>query len=250
MLDAELYDIVTFPKASDDGGVEVPLEALEKMELSEVMLFTNAIQLPESLMQEITGEGMEIESLSFGAENALAENKYWFRSDDPVPLTDIMSAVGLSGVSPDVSVSDDELPVLAQAGGQWTVTPGNSFEKEQTITVTLSDGPHGIPVMDGRDYGGWELIQQKIDSAVSGDTICLNEDITAEASDTPLLIDEGNSIVLDLNGHTIDGNVTEDTVMIVRGSATISDSVGSGEIISGSEGILVDVGTLTMKGAL
>ncbi|MBQ6347745.1 MAG: InlB B-repeat-containing protein, partial [Clostridia bacterium] len=100
----------------------------------------------------------------------------------------------------------------------------------------------------------WGLLQDEINSAGAGETIVLTEDVTAIADDRALNV--GSTITLDLNGHTIDRNLSSAVdggyVIYVSGNLTLKDSAGGGTITGGNNqydggGITVN-GTLTMQG--
>ncbi len=110
---------------------------------------------------------------------------------------------------------------------------------------------------------GWEKIKDDIERADSGTTITLTEDITAENGDAALLIEDNKNITIDLNGHTLDRNLSEPTadgyVICVKDGAelTVKDSSQSGtgvitggnnsnEIWKCTSGVLV-LGTFTLE---
>ena len=77
----------------------------------------------------------------------------------------------------------------------------------------------------------WSALQDAIANAGSGDMIVLNSDVTAAESDIALSIPDGTVLSLDLNGHTINRNLTspkgsDGAVIIVQSGAalTIKDS--------------------------
>ena len=81
------------------------------------------------------------------------------------------------------------------------------------------------------DVNTWSALQDAIGNAESGDTIVLNSDVTAAESDIALSIPDGTVLSLDLNGHTINRNLTlpkgsDGAVIIVQSGAvlTVKDS--------------------------
>ncbi|MBQ9060126.1 MAG: hypothetical protein IJ128_03185, partial [Firmicutes bacterium] len=73
----------------------------------------------------------------------------------------------------------------------------------------------------------WSNLQTRLNQ---GGEIVLDQDYTADASDVALEVPEGATVILDLNGHTIDRGLTEKnakvngSVITVKGSLTIKDS--------------------------
>ena len=114
---------------------------------------------------------------------------------------------------------------------------------------TLSD--YNIPAESTLNlfYSGWaELQEQLTNSSTDADNptvITLDEDIEAESANSYLEIPAGHHVIIDLNGHTIDRNLTEPDnngqVFYVKGgyptknpaSLTIRDSQGGGTITGG-----------------
>ena len=78
----------------------------------------------------------------------------------------------------------------------------------------------------------WQTLQYRIDHAENGDTVTLDDNITATAEDTALRIPAGKTITLDLNGYTLDRNLdsaaTDGSAIINNGTLTIDDSSRSG----------------------
>ena len=81
----------------------------------------------------------------------------------------------------------------------------------------------------------WSLLQEQINSAGDGQTVVLNADLAASASDGTLAVPEGKHITLDLNGHTLSGAGELGTVLSVEGGAelTLRDTAGSGAVTRG-----------------
>ena len=104
----------------------------------------------------------------------------------------------------------------------------------------------------------WQTLQYRIDHAENGDTVTLDDNITATAEDTALRIPAGKTITLDLNGYTLDRNLdsaaTDGSAIINNGTLTIDDSSRSGNgTITGAfnkteGGALINNGTLTLNG--
>lgn len=86
------------------------------------------------------------------------------------------------------------------------------WENEQTVltnSMLQSDGNLAADQELHLSSLTWKELQQEIDKAPSGATIVLETDVTADnESDTFLKIDK--SLTLDLNGHTLDRNLSEE----------------------------------------
>ena len=117
--------------------------------------------------------------------------------------------------------------------------------------------PRGNIVIDAEFSTPWNKLRNQIDNARDGDTITLTEDATAPAGEGCLGISY-KSITVDLNGHTINRNLTAPTdygcVISVDSSAalTLVDSVGGGKITGGNNnyngGGIAVAGTLNLQG--
>ena len=106
----------------------------------------------------------------------------------------------------------------------------------------------------------WSALQNAIGNTKSGDTIVLNSDVTAAESDIALSVPDGTVLSLDLNGHTINRNLTspkgsDGAVIIVQSGAalTIKDSSkgAAGKITGGYAshgGGVRNNGTLIVEG--
>ena len=104
----------------------------------------------------------------------------------------------------------------------------------------------------------WSYLQTQIDTLPDGVIIMFQRNYTAGENDTALVIPEGKSIVIDLNDHTIDRNLSSaaenGNVITNNGTLTIQDSgfSHSGTITGGfntaAGGGIVNNGSLTVKG--
>ena len=81
----------------------------------------------------------------------------------------------------------------------------------------------------------WSILQKQFANASSGDAIELQKDWKAESFDEHLVVDSGKSIILDLMGHTINAQKKlSKSIIDVKGTLTVIDSVGGGSITGGS----------------
>ena len=132
----------------------------------------------------------------------------------------------------------------------WTVY-GN------TISSTSSTGTIGIDsiesvviaTVDGNEFG-YTKLQDAVKNAPNEATINLLSDVTES-----IVVDNGKSVTIDLNGHTITNsdtpaeNETENHTIINRGTLTIKDSAGKGMIdnITHGRAAIYNLGTTTME---
>lgn len=158
-------------------------------------------------------------------------------------------------------------------------TPDEGFEL-QSMTVTDAKG-RDVEILehDGRRYiimpevavtinaqfrpTTWTALQTTLNNASTDandpTVLALAADITATNSDAYLNLPSGHHVILDLNGHTIDRNMTEATndgwVIKVNSGAslTIRDTAGGGTITGGwstfsGAGIVSSSATLNIEG--
>lgn len=108
------------------------------------------------------------------------------------------------------------------------------------------------------DIESWPALQDVINSAASGDTIVLTEDLTAGEADSALIIPAGKNLTLDLNGHTLDRNLNEgvftgsaiyvstSAILTIRDSGAPKGAVTGG--YSDNGGGVSNYGTLILEG--
>ena len=179
---------------------------------------------------------------------------------------------------------DQQYAVSVEASAGGTVTADKySAKAGETVTLTLTPdegyAPAGVSVTgaDVRKLSddtyeftmpasnvtvtplwamSWAALQARISGAAAGEVIVLSTDCAASAEDTALTVPASKSIVLDLNGHTLDRGLSEaapdGNVITVNGTLTIRDSAGGGKITGafneGSGGAVANYGTLTVEG--
>ena len=127
------------------------------------------------------------------------------------------------------------------------------------LTVAFSGEMTAQAAQNSSGVNAWSALQDEINSAKSGDTIMLGADVTATESDVALSIPDGMVLTLDLNGHTIERNLTSSkgsdgsAIRVQSGAAlTVKDSLnGEGKITGGYAshgGGICNVGTLILEG--
>lgn len=142
---------------------------------------------------------------------------------------------------------------------------GNSQEDMSSIFhLDASETPDlGILLSGGEVYAGkidyvsvnsWKGLQDAVNNATDGKVIKLTQNITASSSDDRIKIPSGKSVIIDLDGNTLNRDLTEEDndghVIEVFGTLTIRDTSFSqyGKITGGAAenggGINVNGGTL------
>jgi hypothetical protein len=135
----------------------------------------------------------------------------------------------------DVTVAQGYTYTLNGAG-KYTGTMLNGDANMKNINYGVKLLAPCVPVAQIGE-NKYTSVQAAINAANNGDTVTLLADVTVDA---PLTIPSSKTVILDLNGHTIDrglagkdaaehGNVIE-----VNGTLTLKDSVGTGKITGGN----------------
>lgn|GEM_PF-4595495 len=157
-----------------------------------------------------------------------------------VPLSDILTAVGLNGEATAVEVSDSTLFSAEKKDGAWTVISHQAFSSEEWMKVTVSGIVYEIRVTDAVEAGTWAELKAALKN---GGDVKLIKNVTAGDSDNFLHVPLGKEVVLDLNGKTIDRNLAEAApeefgyVILVAGTLRLTDSGTGGMITGGHNGI-------------
>ena len=147
-------------------------------------------------------------------------------------------------VSPDAGFALESLTVTGAGGSEVTVTNNSFTMPDEAVTVNAS----------------FTMTWASIATAmIRGNDVTLIKDVTAAATDGRLMVPQGSSTVLDLNGHTLSRGLTEAVdngcVIEVRGSLTVTDSSTSkaGTITGGNNsgsggGVYLYQGKFTFSG--
>ena len=114
---------------------------------------------------------------------------------------------------------------------------------QETLHVTLKNGE--ITELESENAGvemqkeegpvtGWAALQAAMNN---GGVIKLADNVTAESTDAALTIPAGKTVMLELNGFTINRNLAEavenGSVIINNGTLAVMDTLG-GKIIGGN----------------
>ncbi|MBE5902352.1 MAG: hypothetical protein E7280_10675 [Lachnospiraceae bacterium] len=153
----------------------------------------------------------------------------------------------------------DTLTVTDEGSGECTVSGTGSTRTftmpSNNVTVTAD---FEEPVAKAGD-DKYTTVQGAINAAPANGTVTLLSDVTISS---PLNIESGKTVTLDLNGHTIDRGLGGETaasngyVIEVQGNLTLTDgsTAKNGKITGGNDanglggGVYVNGGTFTMQG--
>ena len=155
----------------------------------------------------------------------------------------------------------------AEGGAVYTLVvslPAQTGMSQETLHVTVNSNGEieaihsDIAEIDliketNNEITTWAQLQAAMNA---GGMIKLTHDITAENTDAALEVPANTTVMLDLNGHTIDRALTsavaDGSVIINNGVLAIMDETGNGKIKggynSGNGGGIVNNGTFTLYG--
>lgn len=135
--------------------------------------------------------------------------------------------------------------------------PVTGMETE-TLYVTMKDGKitdldsqnAGIEMSKESEVSGWEALQEAMNA---GGVIKLAADVTAASNEAALNIPEGKTVVLELNGHSINRALTfhtdDGSVIINNGTlAIMGNGLITGGNTTGNGGGILNNGNLTLYG--
>ena len=173
-----------------------------------------------------------------------AEEEQWEEIDEADDQTE-------GDMNEDVERNDEEFSEEDSCDEEFSEDDSYYEEESESEEVyePTDDDLLGDPVI----VMPWTALQNKINDAKDGDTIVLDMDYNAVNGDTMLIV-EGKSITLDLNGHTLDRNLTapdaDGHAIIVRSGASL-DLINSSDkeaVITG--GFANNGGAVNNKGTL
>ena len=105
----------------------------------------------EKLDKDESGEAIEVTTDGFSyytVEFTYGEKMYIMNGDTTIPLSDILSYVGLTGEVSDVSVSNEELFSASNGENGWVVTAHQAFSSYEWMKVTIDGIEYEIVVTD------------------------------------------------------------------------------------------------------
>ena len=200
-----------------------------------------------------TGYGTTTGVISYSQGDELNEFKATFMGGTytiAVPFGDVVSAAKVDN-----------------GDGSFTYTlvvslPAETGMASETLHVTMKNGEitelesenTGISMdKESGEISTWAELQTAIGN---GGVIKLSQDITAESTDEALTVAAEKTVVLDLNGFTLNRALTSavanGSVIVVNGTLAIMDGVGTGIITGGNTtgngGGILNNGTVTLYG--
>ena len=117
--------------------------------------------------------------------------------------------------------------------------------------VTPVNGPDGNTYYIVKHYMTWLDVQEQL--AGTNEIITLTNDIAAGTEDTPLVVADGRTVTLNMNGFTLDrakdivGAVNSGFVISNAGTLTIKNGTIRGGHNNGNGGGIFNTGTLTLE---
>ncbi len=151
--------------------------------------------------------------------------------------------------------------------GSFTYTlelplPAYTGLSSETVKITIKDGEitglqsenAGLDMnKEAGEITGWAALQTAVNN---GGVIKLTTDVTAAATDEALTVPAGKTVVIDLNGHTLNRALTapaaNGSVIINNGTLAIMDNAGNGKITGGNTstigGGVLNNGAFTLYG--
>lgn len=182
----------------------------------------DTVTVPYTVTDSDTSDGIAADTVSvliLGSSNAI---KYY------APLTGTFAMTGGSGtfdVPAAFDAENDTVYLLAEDTHE-----GNTAK----YLTDYASEPVAITVPASADSGNFTALQTLIGNTADSGTLALKHDYTAEAGEGYINIPSGKTITIDLNGHTIDRNLTAETengyVIFNAGILTLKDDVGGGKI--------------------
>ena len=151
--------------------------------------------------------------------------------------------------------------------GSFTYTlelplPAYTGLSSETVKITIKDGEitglqsenAGLDMnKEAGEITGWAALQAAVNN---GGVIKLSTDVTATPADAALTVPAGKTVVIDLNGHTLNRALTapaaNGSVIINNGTLAIMDNAGNGKITGGNTttigGGVLNNGAFTLYG--
>lgn len=115
----------------------------------------NDEMVAEKLDKDESGEAIEVTTDGFSyytVEFTYGEKMYIMNGDTTIPLSDILSYVGLTGEVSDVSVSNEELFSASNGEDGWVVTAHQAFTTTEWMNVTIDGIIYDIVVTDDTQW--------------------------------------------------------------------------------------------------
>ena len=221
----------------------------------------------EKLEAEVDADAQTVTAVEDGfsiytVEFTYNDLQYVLPGDTSVPMSEILTALGLTGEVTQVTISDTGLFSASNETGEWIVTAHQAFSTDEWMKVTINEIEYTIAVTDDQEITSWAGLQAAL-KADGSTPVILAQNITAGTYDSCLEVPSGVTVTLDLNGHTIDRGLTGEgktaqdngNVITVKGNLTVQDNstnqtgkITGGNTNSNSGGVYVAGGTFKMTG--
>ena len=201
----------------------------------------------ENLTIQKAGERLKLEVTSFVADKnneSTTQNIFTVPEGSTLTLNGVIASVTKGSTFTNAGTIDMDI------SSSLTANEGSTFAQIGTVTGAGKENISGDGVK--KDYvarvgsTGYGTLQEAINNASSGATVTLLADVTESVT-----IDAGETIVLDLNGHTLT-NTKESHTITNNGTLTVQDTSAGGtgtvDNVTHARGALVNYGTAELEG--
>ena len=172
---------------------------------------------------------------------------YVLPGGDEVPLSEILSAVGLSGAPEAARSSNDALFTVSNDSGEWTLYSLQSFTSDETLTVTIQGIDYKITVTDPAFYNIWVGMKQ-----VTSDNLddILNDGGSAKYDPALHILTLDNPSITGLRDESqIYATGPSSEFLIITGKASLTNAGAQyGIKLDGGMQLEIGVGDITAKG--
>ena len=227
-----------------DESTEVTDAQLTPLVIKNPGSYTNTY---ENLTVQKAGDPLELEITSFVADENnenTTQNIFTVPEGSTLTLNGVIASVTKGSTFTNAGTIDMDI------SSSLTANEGSTFAQIGTVTGAGKENIFGDGVKT--DYvarvgsTGYGTLQEAINNASSGATVTLLADVTESVT-----IDAGETIVLDLNGHTLT-NTKESHTITNNGTLTVQDTSAGGtgtvDNVTHARGALVNYGTAELEG--
>ena len=226
-----------------DESTEVTDAQLTPLVIKNSGSYTNTY---ENLTVQKKGDPLKLEVTSFVADEkneSETQNAFTVPEGSTLTFNGVTASVKVGSTFTNAGTIDMDISSSLNAD------EGSTFAQIGTVTGAGKDNISGAGVK--KDYvarvgsTGYDTLQDAINNASSGATVTLLADVTESVT-----IDAGETIVLDLNGHTLTNTEGSHTITN-NGALTVQDTSAGGtgtvDNVTHAKGALVNYGTATLK---
>ncbi len=222
-LDVDVYHISDEILADDN-------KSAEKLESN-----VETVEGTEAVVAETTG--FSYYTVEFTYNNL----QYVMNGDSKIALSDILDYVGLTGTVTNATSSNPELFSVAEQDGAWMVTANQAFSSDEWLKVTIAGVEYEIKVTDDQitkvssasDFGSTPSVtihsKEYTCYKLTSGTYQLQKDVNVNYFVCPY--GNGNSITIDLNGHTLSRNnssaVDYGSIIVMYQNSTVTIKNGT-----------------------